>query len=210
MQEFEKKNPIIKPTRCTNFSNLFLEWKSAFSDSSSIHPQEFFTIHTTMVYVIQVCRQLVSRIRMERTVPSWSCSPAVSKPVWHTIGVCTVKNSRWWTEELSETCRVSIQNKFEKLVHLVGFIIRNLSRCTVTWTSDWRRSFAVPTLIMRYVTYFGWGCYLRWVWVRLSVYLLLLFVARIRWGFIAEIVVGNIACLGPAVRPLNFGKNSIP
>ena len=27
------------------------------------------------------------------------------------------------------------KNKFEKLVHLVGFIIRNLSRCTVTWTS---------------------------------------------------------------------------
>ena len=30
-----------------------------------------------------------------------------------------------WTEELSETCRVSLQNKFEKLVHLVGFIIRD-------------------------------------------------------------------------------------
>jgi hypothetical protein len=52
-----------------------------------------------------------------------------------TIAVCTVKISRWWTEELSETCRVSFQNKFEKLVHLVGFIVRNLSRCTVTWTS---------------------------------------------------------------------------
>jgi hypothetical protein len=25
--------------------------------------------------------------------------------------VCTVKNSWWWTEELSETCRVSFQNK---------------------------------------------------------------------------------------------------
>ena len=39
------------------------------------------------------------------------------------FAVCTVKNSWWWTEELSETCRVSFQNKFEKLVHLVGFII---------------------------------------------------------------------------------------
>jgi hypothetical protein len=29
-----------------------------------------------------------------------------------------------WTEELSETRGVSFQNKFEKLVHLVGFIIR--------------------------------------------------------------------------------------
>ena len=43
----------------------------------------------------------------------------------YTIAVCTVKNSWWWTEELSETCRVFIpKNKFEKLMHLVGFIIR--------------------------------------------------------------------------------------
>jgi len=42
----------------------------------------------------------------------------------YTIAVCTVRNSWWWTEELSETCRVSFQNQFEKLVHLVGFIIR--------------------------------------------------------------------------------------
>jgi len=35
-----------------------------------------------------------------------------------------VKNCWWWTEELSETCRVLFQNKFEELVHLVGFIIR--------------------------------------------------------------------------------------
>ena len=42
----------------------------------------------------------------------------------YTIAVCTVKNSWWWTEELSETCRLYFKNKFEKLVHLVGFIIR--------------------------------------------------------------------------------------
>ena len=53
-----------------------------------------------------------------------ACSQAFSRPVWHTIAVCTVKNSWWWTEELSETCRVLFQNKFEKLLHLVGFIIR--------------------------------------------------------------------------------------
>jgi len=29
-------------------------------------------------------------------------------------------------EELSETCRVSCQNKFVKLVHLVGFIIKKV------------------------------------------------------------------------------------
>ena len=47
------------------------------------------------------------------------------------IAVCTVKNTWWWTEELSETCTVSFQNKFEKLVHLVGFIIRYCEGCAV-------------------------------------------------------------------------------
>ena len=40
----------------------------------------------------------------------------------YTIAVCTVKNSRCWTEELSETCSFIQKNKFEKLVHLVGFL----------------------------------------------------------------------------------------
>jgi hypothetical protein len=35
------------------------------SDSSSVHHQELFTVHSAMVYVIQVCRQLSSSIRME-------------------------------------------------------------------------------------------------------------------------------------------------
>ena len=33
-------------------------------------------------------------------------------------------NSWWWTGELHETCRVSCQSKFGKLVQLVGFIIK--------------------------------------------------------------------------------------
>jgi hypothetical protein len=61
--------------------------------------------------------------------------------ITYTIAVCTVKYSWWWTEELSETCRVSCQNKIEKLVHLVGFIIRNLSWCTVAWTSNFFTKF---------------------------------------------------------------------
>jgi hypothetical protein len=42
----------------------------------------------------------------------------------YTIAECIVNNSWWLTEELSETCEVSFQNKIEKLVHLVGFILR--------------------------------------------------------------------------------------
>ena len=82
------------------------------SDSTSVHHQDFFTVHTAMAYVMQICWQLAS------------CQQTC---MTYTIAVCTVKNSWWWTEELSETCGVSFQNKFEKLVHLVGFIIRNAS-----------------------------------------------------------------------------------
>ena len=57
--------------------------------------------------------------------PGWSCAKAVYKRVWH-IPLLSVQliNSWRWTEELSETCRVSCQNKLLKLVHLVGFIIK--------------------------------------------------------------------------------------
>ena len=57
-----------------------------------------------------------------------SCRAGAYKPVWH-MPLLSVQwiNSWWWTEELSETCRVSWQNKFEKLVHLVGFITKKFA-----------------------------------------------------------------------------------
>jgi len=57
--------------------------------------RSLFTVHSAMVYVIQVCRQLLSR------------------------SICSCPKS----DEMSETCRVSWQNKFVKLVDLVDFII---------------------------------------------------------------------------------------
>jgi hypothetical protein len=80
--------------------------------------RSLFTVHSAMVYVIQVCRQLSSR--------TWPCSKAVYKPVCH-IPLLSVQwiNSWWWTEELCETCRVPCQNKFVKLVNLLDFIIKN-------------------------------------------------------------------------------------
>ena len=94
---------VIKATRCTNFTNVFCNETLHVSDSSSVHHQEFIFVWNS--------------------IPSWSCSKAVYKPVWH-IPLLSVQwiNSWWWTDELSETCRVSLQNKFVKLVHLVGFV----------------------------------------------------------------------------------------
>jgi hypothetical protein len=85
---------IIKPTRCTNFSNLFWKWDFVEQDQDA--------------------------------VPSWSCSSkAVYKPVWH-IPLLSVQ---WITpDDGQRNCPKHVefhfQNKFEKSVHLVGFIIR--------------------------------------------------------------------------------------
>jgi len=46
---------IIKPMRCTNFSNLFWNKNLHVSDSSSVHHQQFRTVRTATVYVIKVC-----------------------------------------------------------------------------------------------------------------------------------------------------------
>ena len=84
---------IIKPTRCTNFSNLFLEWNSACFG-------QFY-------------------------VPSWSCTQAVSKPVWHIPLPCV----QWRTpDDGQRNCPKHVnfhsKNKIDKLMYLVGFIIR--------------------------------------------------------------------------------------
>ena len=57
---------------------FFFFWNETLhvSDSSSVHHQEFFTVHTAMV--IPVCRQLASCPQTGMT---------------YTIAVCTVKNS---------------------------------------------------------------------------------------------------------------------
>jgi len=71
--------------------------------------------------------QLASRIR----IPPWSCSQAVSKPVWHIPLLCVCVCVQWKTpNDGQRNCPKHVEfhskNKFEKLVHLVGFIIRNL------------------------------------------------------------------------------------
>jgi hypothetical protein len=91
--------------------------------------RSLFTVHSAMIYVIQVCRQLSSRTRMELRSILVHPSPARKLCVqclYDIIPLLRVQwiNSWWWTDELSETCRISWQNKFVKLVHLVGFITK--------------------------------------------------------------------------------------
>ena len=81
-----------------------------------------------MVYIIQVCWQLASRIR---TDASWSCSQVV----WYIPLLCV----QWKTPyDGQRNCPKHVEfyskNKFEELVHLVGFIIRIVS--WVRWKTN--------------------------------------------------------------------------
>jgi hypothetical protein len=75
-----------------------------------------------------------------------SCSNAVYNPVWHKplLSVQWI-NSWWWTDELSETCRVSWQNEFAKLVHLVDFTAKKF--VTMHVTSHERKKSKYVTLL---------------------------------------------------------------
>jgi hypothetical protein len=91
-----------------------------------------YTLILLLTYFYISCKQVQDGMQFH---PDPACKLSTTY-ITYTIHLCTVKKFWWWTEELSKTCSVSFQNKFEKLVHLVGFIIRNLSQCKVTWTSN--------------------------------------------------------------------------
>ena len=71
-----------------------------------------------MVYVIQVCWQLANLY-----------------DIYHCC-VYSGKNPDDGQRNCPKHVEFHSKNKFEKLVCLVGFIIRNVSRCTATWTSN--------------------------------------------------------------------------
>ena len=115
-----------KPNRWTNFSNLFLEWNSTCFGQFLCPSGVFYCTHSNGIRhtgLLTACEQ-----DQDGTgVPSWSCSQAVSRPVWR-IPLLRVQ---WKTpDDGQRNCPKHVEfhskNKFEKLVHLVGFIIRNL------------------------------------------------------------------------------------
>jgi len=63
--------------------------------------------------------------RFVDSLRAWSWSQAVSKPVWHIPLLCVQwKNSDDGQRNCPKHVEFYYQNKFEKVVHLVGFIIR--------------------------------------------------------------------------------------
>jgi hypothetical protein len=98
---------IIKPTRCTNFSNLFLECNSTcFGQFLCPLSGVFHCTHSS-----GTCRTVLQT--------------AVCKTVWHVPLLCV----QWKTPDNGQrNCPKHVElhskNEFEKLVHLVGFIIQ--------------------------------------------------------------------------------------
>jgi hypothetical protein len=120
---------IIKPTRCTNFWNLFSKWNSSCfgqflcPSSGAIH-----CTHSNGICHTDSFRAAAGS--GWNSVPSWSCSKAVYKPVWH-IPLLSVQ---WITpDDGQRNCPKHVafhfENKFQKLVHLVGFIVRKSYSC---------------------------------------------------------------------------------
>jgi hypothetical protein len=177
---------IMKPSRCTNFSNLFLEWNSTCfgqflcpasgvfhcTHSDSICHTSLLTaclqaaanlydIYHCCVYsekLLQAsCQQTCVTCTIAVCTVKNSCKQAVNKLVWHILSLCVQWKTlasklsanlyniyhccvQWKTpDDGNRNCLKHVEfhfkNNFEKLVYLVGFIIRNLSQCTVKWTS---------------------------------------------------------------------------
>ena len=106
---------IIKPSSCTNFSNLFLDWNSTCFGQFLCPSSGVFSLYTQQWYM---------SYRSANLYDMYHC--------------CVFSENS--PDDGQRNCPKHVEfkskNKFEKLVHLVGFIIRNLSRCTVTWTSN--------------------------------------------------------------------------
>jgi hypothetical protein len=109
----------IKPTRCTSFSNLFLEWHSTCFGQFLCPSGVFHCTHSNGVCHTSLLTACV---------------------VWRIPLLCV----QWKTpDDGQKNCpkhsEFYSKKKSEKLVHLVGFILRNLSRCMVTWPSACRQ-----------------------------------------------------------------------
>ena len=135
-----------KTNRRNNFPNLFCQETLHVSGISSAHHQEFSTVHSALVYVIQVTWQIpVSNVQrktpddgqrkcpkhvdfLSSILPPWSCLKAVVLPAWQT----SVPNVQRKTPDDGQTkCPkhvVSWQNKFGKLVRLLVLLKRKQNR----------------------------------------------------------------------------------
>jgi len=78
------------------YANLFSYKALHVSGIFFAHHQEFSTVHSALVYVMQVLMTASMHSQDGTAVPSWLCLEAVIKTcVKFTSAKCTVENS-WW------------------------------------------------------------------------------------------------------------------
>ena len=93
----------------------------------------------------------------------------VRKTVWHIPLLCV----QCTPDDGHRNCPKHVDfhsrnTNVEKLVHLVGSIIRNLSRCMVTWTSTWAYGFI---FIVCLVVGSSQREIMGWIWVMAYIFL---------------------------------------
>ena len=102
------------------FHRFILSWNSACFGEFVCPSSGVYSLYTQQSYM--ACRFVDSFILVLLESCLQTC-------MTYTIAECYQWiNSWWWTDELSETCWVSWQNEFVKLVHLVGFITKRQTR----------------------------------------------------------------------------------
>ena len=102
-----------------------------------------------MAYVIQVTVTACEQDQDGTAVLSWSCSQAVSKPVWHIPLLC----AQWKTHDDGQrNCPKHVEiyskNKYEKLVRLVGFIIRIYHGARSPERQIWHKQYSTLTFFI--------------------------------------------------------------
>jgi len=94
---------IVKPTRCTSFSNLFY------------FVVALYVFRTGFSSIIRSLRLYIQHASGICQTESADCLLASSQQnlfdIYLMHAVCTVLDSWWWTESQSETRRVLLQNK---------------------------------------------------------------------------------------------------
>jgi len=109
--------------RCTNFSNLFWNRTLHVLDSFSVHHQESSTVHTA----IGICHTGYADCLLAGSGCSIQIPLASSQHnlyVLLCVQCCTPDDGQRNCLKHVEFCS---KNKFEKLVHLIGFIIRMIT-----------------------------------------------------------------------------------
>ena len=113
----------IKPTRCTNFSNLFLEQNYMFGTGSLSIIRSLVLYTQQQVYVIRV---LLNACQRDQDVSILIPLASSQHNLYDMYLLLCIQYQT--PDDRQKTCPTRVEfyskNKFEKLVHLLGFIIR--------------------------------------------------------------------------------------